>query len=201
MNVPVMQALRLKGMGTPDVLAAATGLDEGAVTAALTELLAADDVAERNGRFRVTREGRDRLDVALAEEREAVDRAAVTALYEEFTPLNSGFKELVHRWQLRDGQPNDHADAAYDAGVLADLDALHDRFEPLLGRVAGIVPRLSPYPGRFHAALTRVRAGESEWFLRPMIDSYHTVWFELHEDLIGLAGLTRLEEAAAGRAE
>jgi pyruvate,orthophosphate dikinase len=33
-----------------------------------------------------------------------------------------------------------------------------------------------------------------------MIDSYHTVWFELHEDLIGLAGLSRADEAAAGRA-
>jgi hypothetical protein len=34
-----------------------------------------------------------------------------------------------------------------------------------------------------------------------MIDSFHTVWFELHEDLIGLLGRTRAEEAAAGRAD
>jgi pyruvate,orthophosphate dikinase len=33
-----------------------------------------------------------------------------------------------------------------------------------------------------------------------LLDSYHTVWFELHEDLIRLAGRTREAEATAGRA-
>jgi hypothetical protein len=201
MNVAVMQALRLKGMATPDAVVAATGLAEADAAAALQALVGTEDASERNGRYRVTREGRDRLDAALAQEREAVDAAGVTALYEEFTAFNTEFKNLVHRWQMRDGEPNDHADAAYEGGVLADLDGLHERFTPLARQVAGIVPRLAPYPGRFDAARARVRAGESEWFLRPMIDSYHTVWFELHEDLIGLAGLSRLQEAAEGRAD
>ena len=34
----------------------------------------------------------------------------------------------------------------------------------------------------------------------PRVDSYHSVWFELHEDLILLAGRTRADEVAAGRA-
>jgi hypothetical protein len=33
-----------------------------------------------------------------------------------------------------------------------------------------------------------------------MIDSYHTVWFELHEELIAARGLSREEEAKAGHA-
>jgi hypothetical protein len=37
--------------------------------------------------------------------------------------------------------------------------------------------------------------------LKPLIDSYHTVWFELHEELISLAGLSREAEAASGRAQ
>ena len=32
-----------------------------------------------------------------------------------------------------------------------------------------------------------------------MIDSYHTVWFELHEELIGAAGLTRAGRGLSGR--
>jgi pyruvate,orthophosphate dikinase len=32
-------------------------------------------------------------------------------------------------------------------------------------------------------------------------DSYHTIWFELHEELISLMGRTRQGEALAGRAE
>jgi hypothetical protein len=34
-----------------------------------------------------------------------------------------------------------------------------------------------------------------------IIDSYHTVWFELHEELILATGLTREDEAKAGHAE
>jgi pyruvate,orthophosphate dikinase len=34
----------------------------------------------------------------------------------------------------------------------------------------------------------------------PRVDSYHSIWFELHEDLILLSGRTRAEEVAAGRA-
>ncbi len=33
-----------------------------------------------------------------------------------------------------------------------------------------------------------------------MVDSYHTLWFELHEELIQALGRTRADEAAAGRA-
>jgi pyruvate,orthophosphate dikinase len=34
----------------------------------------------------------------------------------------------------------------------------------------------------------------------PRVDSFHGVWFELHEDLIQLAGRTRAEEVESGRA-
>jgi hypothetical protein len=43
-------------------------------------------------------------------------------------------------------------------------------------------------------ALERTAAGDADWFTKPTIDSYHTVWFELHEELIGAAGLTRHDE-------
>jgi hypothetical protein len=39
------------------------------------------------------------------------------------------------------------------------------------------------------------------WLSRPLIDSYHTVWFELHEELILAAGLTREAEAESGNAQ
>ena len=71
----------------------------------------------------------------------------------------------------------------------------------IITEIATAVPRLAPYPGRFAAAIERVKSGDHTFFLRPVIDSYHTIWFELHEELMGLAGLTRVQEAAAGRAE
>jgi pyruvate,orthophosphate dikinase len=57
------------------------------------------------------------------------------------------------------------------------------------------------YRRRLSHALDRVRRGEVSYIARPIIDSYHTVWFELHEDLIALNGLTRAAEAQAGRAQ
>jgi hypothetical protein len=46
-----------------------------------------------------------------------------------------------------------------------------------------------------------VKAGDSSWLTRPLVDSYHTVWFEWHEELIGAAGLTREEAARSGDAQ
>ena len=100
-----------------------------------------------------------------------------------------------------DGEPNDHSDVAYDQEVLDRLPGIHERVSPVVARAAELAPRLAPYGSRLQDALDRVRAGDHTWLLRPLIDSYHTVWFELHEELISLAGLSREAEAASGRAE
>ena len=105
-------------------------------------------------------------------------------------------------WQLRTpGQVvNDHADADYDAAVLERLAALHA--ERPRGSTAdrGRLPRL----GRLRRGSTgrssgRV-AGDQRFVASPRVDSYHGAWFELHEDLIQLAGRRREDEVAAGRA-
>jgi len=200
-ELAVLRAVRLKGRVIPDAVAVATGTSETAVVTCLDALVQDGSCAEVNGFFRVTPEGRERLDVLLARERENVDTDAIGALYEEFHPLNSEIKELANAWQIRDGEPNDHSDAAYDQDILDRLAALHERVADVVLRMAEVAPRLAPYPGRLDHALLLVQQGDHSWFLRPIADSYHTVWFELHEDLIGLAGLTREGEAAAGRAE
>jgi hypothetical protein len=110
--------------------------------------------------------------------------------------VNREFKALVTDWQLRDGQPNTHEDADYDAGVLARLDEVHRRVTPIVEAVSAELPRLGHYSAKLGAALDRVHAGETMWLSRPLIDSYHTVWFELHEELILAAGLTREAEDA-----
>ena len=43
-------------------------------------------------------------------------------------------------------------------------------------------------------------AGDGKYVASPRVDSYHSIWFELHEDLILLAGRNRADEVAAGRA-
>lgn len=200
-RIRLLQALRLKGRAQVDVLAAATGLAPDRTAAAVDGLVAAGHAEAAGVRLKLTPSGRAELNALLAEERATVDGAAITGLYHEFDEHNTALKVLMTRWQLKDGStPNDHTDPAYDAAVIADLVALDARFRPLLDRFVAQAGRLAHYPPRFDRALSMLQAGDASWFARPLADSYHTVWFELHEELIGLAGLTRADEAAAGRA-
>jgi phosphohistidine swiveling domain-containing protein len=197
----VLRALRLKGRADGAALAAATGLDTDRASTIATALVAGGEAREMRENFMLLPGGRERLNTLLDEERAGVDAGALTAVYEEFTAVNGDFKQLASDWQLRDGEPNGHDDAVYDQSVIERLPGIDGRVQPIVARAVGLAPRLAPYPGRLTTARENVMAGDSAWLLKPLIDSYHTVWFELHEELIGLAGLSREAEAASGRAE
>jgi hypothetical protein len=144
---------------------------------------------------RISSDGRIRLAELLVEERNGVDAAALAATYGDFRLVNAEFKALVTDWQVRDGEPNTHQDTDYDAAILARLDRVHQRVMPIIAAAAVQLPRLGGYSAKLRAALGKLRAGELVWLSRPLIDSYHTVWFELHEELIVAVGLTRQSEA------
>jgi hypothetical protein len=188
----VLQAVRLKGRIRRDDLATTLGEDVGLTVGGLVEAgLLVDGPT-----LRVSPEGRVRLEELLTCERQQVDAAAILAAYGQFRSINGEFKALVTDWQLRGGQPNPHDDADYDAAVLARLDEVHHRVSPIVDAAAAELPRLGRYAAKLQTALDRVRAGETMWLSRPLIDSYHTVWFELHEELILAAGRTREAEDA-----
>jgi DNA-binding MarR family transcriptional regulator len=195
----LLQAARLKGRLSTDLAAASSGLDTDTASAALGELREAGYVKGEPG-VRLTPEGREHLAALVANERAAFDRDSLAPLYEEFDEHNTELKQVISEWQLRDGNPNDHGDAAYDQGVIDHLAALDAAFRPLVAKIVDVAPRLQNYPARFGNALKLVQAGDASYVARPITDSYHTVWFEFHEELIGLLGLSREEEAAAGRA-
>lgn len=201
-RIRALQALRLKGRIPAADLPAAAGLDGDRAATIVADLIARGDAEEIRGRLKLSASGRQALADGLAVERQTIDLERVLGLYEEFDGPNDALKGLMTRWQLKDEDlPNDHNDAEYDGAVIDDLIRLDADFRPLLSKMVAAAPRIGHYPARFDAALTRIGAGDHSWFAKPLADSYHTVWFELHEELIGLAGLSRAEEAAAGRAE
>lgn len=198
----LLHSLMLKGQARADVLSQAIGTSASGASEGL-DRLSADGLCEQTKLgWRLTAAGCERVEEALRAERSTVGHVGAAALYEEFLPLNVDFKQITFDWQMRssNGQsvPNDHTDLAYDEGVIARLAAAHEVLRAFLGRVAVLLPRFQAYEKRFDAALTKLRSGERRYFAAPLIDSYHTVWFELHEDLIRLAGRTRSQEAAAG---
>ena len=109
-------------------------------------------------------------------------------------------KDTVTAWQMRDAETlNDHLDADYDNAVLDRLAALHDEAVTWLRPLESACPRLSGYRLRLARAMERIKSGDQRFIASPRVDSFHTVWFELHEDLIQIAGRTREGEVAAGR--
>jgi hypothetical protein len=75
--------------------------------------------------------------------------------------------------------------------VLDELADLAQALAPLDRCLTDALPRFGGYARRFAAALARARAGERRWVDGTGLDSCHTVWFELHEDLIATLGLNR----------
>lgn len=69
----------------------------------------------------------------------------------------------------------------------------------LAASAAAMVPRLAPYGARFDDATLHLERGDEKYLVSVTVDSYHTVWFQFHEELIVLAGRTRAEGAAEGR--
>jgi len=198
-ELTVLQAVRLKGRVNEADLVATLGEDAADVAATLAQLTAAGLLVEGKT-FRISPEGRERLNALLAQERSSIDPNALAKSYDDFRVVNAEFKALVSDWQIKDGQPNTHDDAEYDAAVLARLDNVHQQVLPVIATVATQLPRLRAYGAKLNSALDEVKAGDATWLAWPIIDSYHTVWFELHEELITASGLTREEEAIAGHA-
>jgi hypothetical protein len=171
----------------------------------LLDASVADGTAEHAaGAFRLTAAGKAAAASAIEADRAAMGPAEVDAALDAFLALDHRMKEAVTAWQMRtvDGKEvlNDHADRAHDEDVLDRLRSLHADtvawLTPLIGRLA----RLERYRLRLDRALGAIDGGDHRFVASPRVDSFHGLWFELHEDLIRLAGRRREDEVAAGRA-
>jgi len=198
-DTELLQLIRVKGMTTVDAVQESLGLEEAAQR--IDALRAAGLLGDLAGRLRLSPAGRDHLVELIAAERAKLDDPALQRTYEAFCVVNSDLKMVITAWQMRDDvTPNDHCDADYDQRVLERLRAVDALALPILADLVAHVPRLARYRARFDSALARIVSGDMAYVARPIMDSYHTVWFELHEDLLTLTGRSRAEEAAAGRA-
>lgn len=204
LSLTVLHGLRLKGFTEAAGVAELLGRDEAEVAAQLEEAARLGLALRRDGRlsgWTLTPDGRVEGERLLAGELDAAGvRDEVRQAYERFLALNGDMLGTCTRWQVRDGEGgqvlNDHTDPAYDAQVIADLASIDERVQPICARLAGELDRFAHYGPRFSAALERIQAGQHEWFTKPVVESYHTVWFELHEDLLATLGLDRATEAA-----
>lgn len=198
----VLHTLRLRSVAPVEVVERRSGLDASTVRAVLEQSVERGWVRHSEGVLRgytLTAAGRDVGAELLHDELAAAGtRGLVDAGYHEFMAMNGELLSICTDWQVMrvDGVElvNDHLDAARDRAVLSRLDELQARTGPVLDRLAAALARFGGYGSRLTAAHERINAGETEWLTRPTIDSYHTVWFELHEDLLATLGRRRSDE-------
>jgi pyruvate, orthophosphate dikinase len=200
----VIRCLSIKGTAPVEMLAAALLTSAAAVEPAVADLISAGTVVLTSGSVRLTDAGAAQAAALIdADRRDWGADQALQAL-DAFGRLDERIKAAVTAWQLRDSGSqqvlNDHTDAAYDAGVLAELQTIHSAVSEWFGSLASAPGRLAGYAARLDRAAAAVAAGDHRFVSSPRVDSYHSVWFELHEELIRLAGRTRADEVASGRA-
>jgi hypothetical protein len=197
----VLHAVRIKGMADASAISRRFSLDRPEVEEQLLDyealgLVQRVQFADVRG-WSLTDAGRDENERLLAAElEEATARDVVAESHAAFLPLNARFLDAITRWQIRPTPwdpmaSNDHSEWRWDERVFGDLASLSRKLRPLEDRVASRLTRFGGYADRITAALTRIDQGERKWVDEPKIDSCHTVWFELHEDLLATLGLTR----------
>ncbi len=123
-------------------------------------------------------------------------RPAVERAHDTFARLNERFLLTLTRWQIRPQSwdrlaANDHDDPAWDGRVLDELASYRRRLGPLCAELTAALERFAGYDERYAAALARAEAGQLRWVDGTGVDSCHTVWIQLHEDLLSTLGIDR----------
>ncbi len=200
----MLAAIAIKGFATTDALVEALSASQEQVGAAVGDLESDGLVEPAAGALRLSDAGKSAWAALIARDRHGLGAGRGDVLVDEFVTLDRRVKDIVTAWQMReiDGMQtlNDHADAAYDRDVLARLTALQADADAWLVPIAPTISRFATYRARLARAARQATDGDPRYVASPRVDSYHSIWFELHEDLILLAGRTRAEETSAGRA-
>ena len=164
------------------------------------EKLQADGLAHyRDGRitgWSLTASGRaQHAEHVAAEVERAGCREVIDGAYRRFLAINQTFLAVCTDWQVRNDHGtqalNDHTDADYDRATIGRLRDINDLVQPICADLASAMARYGWYGPRLQEALDKVEAGDGDWFTGALIESYHTIWFELHEDLLATLGIAR----------
>ncbi|WP_311379965.1 hypothetical protein [Arthrobacter sp. ISL-72] len=115
---------------------------------------------------------------------------ALIGVHADFAPLNeqvvAACSKLQLQWLSAGHRPGDGIAEQTEQTFKPALTSLRD----LEARLIAVLPRFSGYTKRLEKALANA-ATEPAWLTATDRDSFHRVWFELHEDLIATLGIRR----------
>jgi hypothetical protein len=128
--------------------------------------------------------GRAENERLLAEELDlAGARSRVLAVHEDFTEFNEGVVNACGTLQLGISSNQEATDVLI--GALA-------AWRPLEAQLMRSLPRFGGYSDRLLRAL-KFSTEDASWLTGTDRDSFHRVWFEIHEDLIATLGIQRVQ--------
>jgi hypothetical protein len=183
-DLGALMTLRVQGIASPERAGAALGVSPNEARSRLASLVSADLASQRTGRlsgFTLTPSGLERFEKLLAEEG-LRNSESLCACYDRFMTIDPVVKQLSSKWQLEK-----------HLAVIAELAELHDKVRVCMRKIAACAPRYEPYLQRLDAVLERLVDGDESAFTKPLAESYHQVWWELHQDLLLTLGREREE--------
>lgn len=124
--------------------------------------------------------GKALLDEQYSRVRAGLSEAERDEILDRFRPLDREVKALAARWQ--DADARDDWDERI--ATIEKLSALQQATLAFIARYRGRLPNLSEFGAKLGKALAHVLEGESDFVVGVRCPSYHTVWFEMHEDLL-----------------
>ena len=194
----LLHGMAIKKHANAAALADLTGHTEAALAPLLERAVATGRAAEAQGKYLLTPAGHMILEGQYGVRCAALrEDPAFVAAYDRFELINTELKQAITDWQLVDiggkSMPNDHCDSDYDEKILDRLAQIHERFEPILQTFTTRSPRFTRYGEKLEHALEQAEDGKHAWVSDATIESYHTVWFEMHEDLLRLLARARDE--------
>ena len=194
----LLHALAIKKHASPEEVAPLAGIALADAGATLERAAASGRAALAHGKYLLTPLARVALESSYSRLFEGIrENGQFISAYEEFERINVELKTLITDWQTisvgGERIANDHSSKAHDDAVIDRLGDLHERADRIFGRLATHHQRLKFYSTRLLSALEKAEDGAVEWVSDAKIESYHTLWFELHEDLLRMVGRQREE--------
>jgi hypothetical protein len=194
----VLHAIGVKKHADAAAITEFLGVPAAEVARLLADVARSGRLIEAQGKYALAPLARVALDGQYS--REYADLRAdadFVEAYETFERINVQLKAVITEWQTIElggaRVPNDHSNSGYDDRIIDRLGDLHDRAERVLRQLERSVARFSYYRTQLGAALEKAEDGAIEWVSDARLPSYHTLWFELHEDLLRLLGRKRME--------
>lgn len=186
----VLRHVLLKGAASTETLAQVLD-NQDTATVVLARLHRSGLITQAdNEAWSVTPAGRASAS-SCAERERAATGTAVGQMLDTFGPVNLRCKSLLTDYQRNDVEDGDALHSFLD-GIASTV---HAPVTAMLLDTAEALPRLLHYIRRLDRALERARM-DRRYVAHPLWDSYHTVWFEMHEDLLRTAGRTRSRSEA-----